>query len=291
MLKRRRSDAAALSLMPEAEAFESADALLLSLNSVRSPSGLEGILRRKDVGSGGWCFFLALFDQLGSVVIPDCRYLAVLALVALADRRDEFEASVPGVGFLGDELPEVRQARAALREVGVYQSLGVVELLTPFQCSVLDKLEGVLCGDLLESRRYADDSEIQVLLQPVGLEALVLESTDVSVGAAAARSRVYPNWDRVGPEVVAKLAAGDLDVVVVRYELGSYLHYQSVAFEDGRPWRVGAAKRELLERRFLSCEVCGAVAAGEADLARNLVLTLLGGVGASLGVSARSCAV
>ena len=48
---------------------------------------------------------------------------------------------------------------------------------------------------------------------------------------------------------------------------------------------------QLLERRFLSCEVCGAVAAGEADLARNLVLTLLGGVGASLGVSARSCAV
>ena len=69
------------------------------------------------------------------------------------------------------------------------------------------------------------------------------------------------------------------------------MHYQSVAFEDGRPWRVGAAKRKLLERRFLSCEVCGAVAAGEADLARNLVLTLLGGVGASVGVSARSCAV
>ena len=51
----RGSDASAL--VPEAEAFESADALLLSLDSVRSPSGLQGVLRRKDVGSGGWCIF------------------------------------------------------------------------------------------------------------------------------------------------------------------------------------------------------------------------------------------
>ena len=73
MLKRRRSDVAASASTPTAQAFENAQALLLSLNSVRSPSGSEGLLRRKDVGSGGWCFFLALFDQLGSVVIPDCR--------------------------------------------------------------------------------------------------------------------------------------------------------------------------------------------------------------------------
>ena len=74
------------------------------------------------------------------MAIQDCRYLAVLARVAVADRRDEFEASVPGVDFLGAELPEVRQARAALREVDVYQRLGAVELLTPFQCGVLGKL-------------------------------------------------------------------------------------------------------------------------------------------------------
>jgi hypothetical protein len=288
LLKRRRADVVASAGSPTAQAYENAPALLLSLNLVRSPSGSEGLLRRKDVGSGGWCFFLALFDQLGSVAIPDCRYLAVLALVAMADRRDEFEASVPGVDFLGAELPEVRQARAALREVDVYQRLGVVELLTPFQCGVLGKLEGVLRGDLLEGRRYADDNEIQVLLQPCGLEALVLESNDASVDAAAARSRVYPSWDRVGPGVVAKLAAGELDLVVVRYELGSYQHYESVAFEDGRPWRVAAAKRELLERRFLACEVCQAVASNEADVARTLVLTMLGGVCASLGGSARS---
>ena len=141
---------------------------------------------------------------------------------------------------------------------------------------------------MLEGRRYADDNEIQVVLQPSGLEALVLESNDVSGDAAAARSRGYPSWHRVGPEVVAKLAAGDLDLVVLRYELGSYQHYESVAFEDGRPWRVGAAKRELLERRFLACEVCRAVASGEADVARSLVLTMLGGVDASFGGSARS---
>ena len=62
----------------------------------------------------------------------------------------------------------------------------------------------------------------------------------------------------------AKLTVGDMDVVVVRYELGAYLHYQSVAFEDGRSWRVGVAKRELQERRFLVCGVCGAVAVGDA---------------------------
>ena len=287
-MKRRRACVSAVS--PSTQAREHAAVLLLSLNSLRSPSGLEGLLRRKDVGGGGWCLYLVLFEQLGSVVIPDCRFLAVLAVVAMADRRVDFEHSVPGADYLGDELPEVRQARDALRDVGMYQRLGVVELLTPFQCSVLDKLEGILRRDLLDVRRYPDDNEIQVLLQPFGLEALVLESNDVSVDGAAARSRVYPSWEPVGPKVSAKLAAGELDMVVVRYELGSYQHYESVAFEDGRPWRVSAAKRELLEHRFRACEVCKAVAADDADIARALVLSMLG-VGASLGVSGPSAAV
>ena len=81
---------------------------------------------------------------------------------------------------------------------------------------------------------------------------------------------------------MARLAAGQLDLVVVRYELGSYQHYDSVAFEDGRPWRVAAAKRELLERRFLACEVCQAVASNEPDVARAPVLSKLDGVGTSL---------
>ena len=103
----------------------------------------------------------------------------------------------------------------------------MVEFLTPFQCSVLDKLNSILCNDLLDLRRYPGDNEVQVLLQPFGLEALVLENNDVSVDGAAARSRVYPSWEPVGPTVTAKLAAGELDMVVVCYELGSCHHYES----------------------------------------------------------------
>ena len=156
--------------------------------------------------------------------------------------------------------------------------------------SVLDKLGGILRRDLLDVRRYPDDNEIQVLLQPFGLEALVLESNDVSVDGAAARSRVYPSWEPVGPKVSAKLAAGELDMVVAGYELCSYQHYGPVAFEGGRPWRASAAKRELLEHPFRACEVCRAVAADDADIARALVLSMLG-VAASLGVSGPSAAV
>ena len=172
----------------------------------------------------------------------------------------------------------------------MYQRLGLVELLGPFQCLVLGKLEGILRNDLLDLRRCPGDNEVQVLLQPFGLEALVLESNGVSVDGAAARSRVYPSWEPVGPKVTAKLAAGELDMVVVRYELGSYQHYESVAFEDGGPWRVSAAKRELLEHRFRTCEVCRAVASDDAGIARTLVLSMLG-VSASLGVSGSSAAV
>ena len=72
----------------EAEAREHASGLLLSFGNVRSPAGHAGLLRPKDVGSGGWCFFDAFFDQLGSVVVPSSRYLAVLALEAMADRHE-----------------------------------------------------------------------------------------------------------------------------------------------------------------------------------------------------------
>ena len=122
-----------------------------------------------------------------------------------------------------------------------------MELLTPYRCLVLGKFEGVLAGDLLDSRRYADDNDMQVLLRPAGLEVLVLESNDVLAGSAAARSRVYPSWERLGSRVHARLQAGELDMVFVRYELGAYMHCTSVAFEDGRPWQVSAAKRRLLE--------------------------------------------
>ena len=89
-----------------------------------------------------------------------------------------------------------------------YRALGVVELLTAFECDVLDKFEGVLAGDLLDERRYADDQAMQVLLAPAGLEVLVLESNDVLGGEATARSKVFPSWERCGPAVRERLFSG-----------------------------------------------------------------------------------
>ena len=290
MLKRRRAPPAgdgASRLSAAASAEDNAAALLLSFQDVRSPAGHQGLLRPKDVGGGGWCFFLAFYDQLGSEAIPECRYLALLALVAIAERAREFEASVQAVDFFGAEVRDLRDARSALRRVAAYRALGVVELLTPFQCRVLDKLEGVLEWDLQDSRRYADDDDLQVLLQTAELQALVLESGDVDVGQASARSRVYPTWDPVGPRVRERLAAGELDLVFVRDERGAHMHYTSVAFGDGQPWRVGAGKREFFETLYHACGGCRAVRDDDCDVARMLMLAKLGvdlAFGASAGV-------
>ena len=176
----------------------------------RSPSGVRGVLRPKDVGAGGWCFFNAFFDQLGTHVIPAPTFLAVLALEALADRQTEF---APFVGD-GEGALELSEARAALREVRVFRDLCVVEGLTPFQCVVLDKFEGVITGDLYASRRYADDSDMQVLLGPSGL---VLESNDIVATGPGCRSRLYPSLERTSAGRAADLLeAGALDMVFVR---------------------------------------------------------------------------
>ena len=266
---------AARAVPTEAEAREHANGLLLSFGNVRSPVGHAGLLRPKDVGSGGWCFFDAFFDQLGSVVVPSSRYLAVLALEAMADRHEEFAAAVVGVDFAGTELPEVAAARAALRQIPAYRALGLVELLTPFECSSLDKFEGVLVGDLLDERRYADGSDMHVLLTLADLLVLVLESNDVISGAAAGRSRVYPSGERCGQEVQEGLEGGLLDMVFVRYELGSFQHYVSVEFADGQSWHVSAAKRLALEDAYLASAACAAVRSVDYDVARMLLLTKL----------------
>ena len=64
-------------------------------------------------------------------------------------------------------------------------------------------------------------------------------------------------------------------MVLVRYELGAYLHYAFVGFQDGAPWHVDSAKRAALEARYLASGVCKAVRAGNADVARMLVLSAL----------------
>ena len=64
-------------------------------------------------------------------------------------------------------------------------------------------------------------------------------------------------------------------MVFVRYELGLYLHYTSVRFEDGAPWRVDGDKRLALEQRYRASGTCEAIRRGDADLARMLVLSSL----------------
>ena len=149
--------------------------------------------------------------------------------------------------------------------------------LSPFQCVILDKFEGVLSGDFLDLRRYADEHDICVLLQLSACDVLVVESDDVDRDGGLARSCVSPAREPMGAGLCGRLRAGELDMIVVRYELGSYLHCASVEFDDGRPWQLPARKRELLERRYSDCEVCRAVRGGDDDLARMLMYTRLSG--------------
>ena len=275
-LKRRRASVeGAETFLSETGVADHAVALLASFQAVSSPSGESGVLVPKDVGSGGWCFFAAFYDQLASRTIPGPVYVAVLAVEALADRQEEFAPFVHGVaGDADDDAREVCEARAALGDVAVYRDLGVVDQLTSFQCIVLDKLEGVITGDLYESRRHADDQDLQVLFGLAGLEALVLESNDILATEAGSRSRLYPSLERASDGRAQNLlGAGALDMVFVRYELGLYLHYTSVQFEDGAPWRVDGDKRDAFEQRYRASSVCEAIRRGDADLARMLVLS------------------
>ena len=131
---------------------------------------------------------------------------------------------------------------------------------------------------MYDSRRYADDSDLQVLFELAGLEVLVLESNDVLASQAGARSRLYPSLERAsGGRAAALLAAGALDMVFVRYELGSYVHYTSVEFDDRTPWRVDVEKRAALEQRCGASSVCEALRRGDLDMARLLVLSALRG--------------
>ena len=265
----------------EEDLREQVRAFLLSFGRVRSPSQVEGVLQPKEVGGGGWCFFNAFWDQLRPSKVPDVKYLAVLALATMVERYEELAPTVPGVvaGVDGKlmENPEVRDARRFLGRVGVYRD--GVNALTPFACVILDKFEGVLSNDLLEVRRYAGDHEMQALLRPCGLQMLVVESTDMLEGHAQ-RSRVYPGWH--GLDVAqTMLVTGALDAVVVRYELGSYKHYQSVCFDSGEPWSLSEDARARVEASHAACDVSQAVLRGEADEARLMMLTALQRAGAA----------
>ena len=259
----------------EEAAVADAGLLLSSFGPVRSPSGVEGVLRPKEVGGGGWCFFSAFYAQLASERVPSFEYLAVLTLADMASRSAEFAPFLCCQDALGQEAPEVREARAFLSSVPAYSEF--VGGFSPFECLVLDKFEGVLRGDLLDLRRYPDDNDIQVLLQLSSCDVLVMESNDVHRDGCLARSCVYPGRQLAGPGLLGRFRAGGVDMVLVRYELGSYLHYASVDFESGCSWRVAPSKRERLDRTYLTCEVCRAVRDGDDDVARMLMYTRLSG--------------
>ena len=276
-LKRRRETGSVARIVsPEEQAVADATALLLSFQAVRSPSGQSGLLRPKDVGSGGWCFYLAFFEQLGSRVLPSPMFLALLSLERMACRHADFEQFVQGVDEQGVEIREVCEARAVLAQVLVFHDLDVVRGLTPFECVVLDKFEGVISGDLLESRRYVDDNEMQVLLEISRLELLVLESNDLSRTEADMRSRLYPSHEIATNGRAQQLfQAGKVDMVIVRYELAQYLHYVSVEFDNGAPWCLDASRRSALEECYRQSGMCKAVLDGDHDSARLLLLALL----------------
>ena len=261
----------------EEAANRNAAAFLCSFGSVRSPSGVEGCLLPKEVGGGGWCLFRAFYDQLGSRAIPSFEYLAVMTLASLAARSAEFSELVPGTDFHGEEERAVREARDVLRGVSSYRSRGVVGRLSPFQCLVLDKFEGALAGDLLDLRWHPDGTDVRVLLQLADCELVVFEGNDLERDEAGWHSLVYPGWGRLDGTALGYLAAGDLDMVIVRYERPGYEHYKSVAFEDGRAWHVATAKRGVVEQRYIACDICRAVREGDDDLARMLMYTRLTG--------------
>ena len=107
--------------MKEKAAVADACVLLSSFGRVRSPSGVEGVLRPKEVGGGGWCFFSAFFAQLGSRRVPSFEYLAVLTLADMASRAVEFAPFLCCEDALGQEALEVREARVFLRSVPAYR--------------------------------------------------------------------------------------------------------------------------------------------------------------------------
>ena len=283
MLKRRRGDDAAWDGLADRggdddggdvplsiQVMSHAQLLLDSFGHVRSPAGAVGSLHAREVGGGGWCFYKAFADQLGSVSIRGHGYLAVLALVEVAKRRAEFVHTVPGSLFQFAEEPEVLAARQAL--TGYHRYRHALATLAPFDVVLLDKFEGVLSGDLSASRRYADMYEIISLVESCGLELLLVEGSDAP-GARAMRTRVYPTMDTCDA-AVPRLRDGIMDMVFVRYEAGAWQHYQSVRFADASPWRVAAETRRRVEQRVADCQVCSALSRGQRDVARTLMLSL-----------------
>ena len=85
---------------------------------------------------------------------------------------------------------------------------------------------------------------------------------------------MYPSEDGLDA-AVPKLRSGSLDMVFVRYEAHAWMHYRSVCFSDGRPWRVSEDTRLRVDALVAACPVCRALLQGEVDTARMLLVSLL----------------
>ena len=79
-------------------------------------------------------------------------------------------------------------------------------------------------------------------------------------------------------EAVPELRVGSLDMVFARYDTPGWQHFRSVRFLDGSAWRVSDEARGRVAARLAACDVCQALLVGDVDLARGLLLSLLGSV-------------
>ena len=131
-----------------------------------------------------------------------------------------------------------------------------------------------MCGDLLESRRYADDFELNGLAQEFGLTIFVVEAGDADT-CGGARSRLYSDFQD-SMVALARLREGRVDCVFVRYEHRSYQHFESVEFRDGRSWRLSDAVRARVENSHGLCPVSAALRELDHRSARLRFLELLG---------------
>ena len=228
VLKRRRvlhgessADEAVGEAVPLGLRVQSQAQLMLdSLGHVRGPAGDVGSLHAKEVGGAGWCFFQAFFDQLGSDAVGNSSILAAFALVETARRREEFAPTVVGAeetagsSFEFGEALELQAGRRALRRAW-RGSAGVADWLSPFAVRVLGKFEGVLSGDLVDSRRYAEQREMLALVQVCGLEILIVEGGGTP--DSPLRTKLYPSDGNLDV-ALPKLRGGVLDMVFVHYD-------------------------------------------------------------------------
>ena len=242
--------------------LEQASAMLLSEGALCDTAGHRGNVEVFPIPGDGWCFFRACLHQLKLDGISDFRVLACLALTMLAQRKEEFHA------YVGDdaEMPARREALAHICDYAVS-----LDRLDPFDIYVLDKFEGVLTNDCSMERRYADQLEIKTLLEVCNLQVVIYHSTDLAM------RRVMPQDQPFDEAARAALVAGAIELLLVHYVDGAYMHYDSVRFVDGTLWQVAEDTRKRVSEILQNCPTWHALCQGATawPMARTLLLSIL----------------